>query len=198
VLEDHPHDAAFRPVGSRFCPSHGTYRMAWVATFRSVAVVPAIGEPAAPILMAGLGGRVTPRECVARTRTRGARYIAFVRRLCPVPVFASASGVPSSASRPCTRTRDPSTVITDAVQADGVGPAGRAGAEDSRWRTVRVIAGAGDEHVAAGPVEPGQHHDLSTGPKIADPFGDLRLKHEPRRRCAQVALPWRLRPVFQW
>ena len=105
---------------------------------------------------------------------------------------------PIERSRPCTRTRDPSTVITDAVQADGVGPAGRAGAEDSRWRTVRVIAGAGDGHVAAGPVEPGRHHDLSTGPKIADPFGDLRLKHEPRRRCAQVALPWRLRPVFQW
>jgi hypothetical protein len=33
VLEDHPHDAAVRSVGSRFCPSHGTCRMAWVATF---------------------------------------------------------------------------------------------------------------------------------------------------------------------
>jgi hypothetical protein len=34
ALEDHPHDATVRPVGSRrFCPSHGTYRMAWLATF---------------------------------------------------------------------------------------------------------------------------------------------------------------------
>jgi hypothetical protein len=32
--------------------SRGTNRTAWAATFRSVAVVPAIGEPAAPILMA--------------------------------------------------------------------------------------------------------------------------------------------------
>jgi hypothetical protein len=67
---------------------------------------------AAPSLMAGPGGPVTPRECVARTWTRGARFIAIVRRLCPVPVShrqaASHRALPGRAGR----SRDPSTVIT--------------------------------------------------------------------------------------
>jgi len=61
-----------------------------------------------------------------------------------------------------------------------------------------VVARTGDEHVTAGPVEPGQHDDLHAGSDSADRLGDLGLKGEPRGRRALVSLPRSLRPVGQW
>jgi hypothetical protein len=111
--------------------------------------------------------------------------------------FASASGVSSSASRPCTRIRDPSTVITRTrCRPMGLGRPGE--------RVLKTPAG-GLCGLSPGRVTGTSRRDRSSqvGTMISVPARRSRIPSVTSGSNTSHAggaprLPWRLRPVFQW
>src|SRR5215813_5653129 len=70
------------------------------------------------------------------------------------------------------------------VQADGVRPVGRTGAEHAGKRLAHVVLGMRGQLVAGRQVKPGEHHDLVAWAQVLGTLRDLRLEADPRPRRA--------------
>src|SRR5579859_5815873 len=70
------------------------------------------------------------------------------------------------------------------VQADGVRPIGRTGAEHAGKRLAHVALGMRAQLVAWRQVEPGEHHDLVARSQVLGALRDLLVEADPCLGCA--------------
>src|SRR5579859_1529659 len=70
------------------------------------------------------------------------------------------------------------------VQADGVRPIGRTGAEHAGKRLAHVVLGMRAQLIAERQVEPGKHHDLVARSQVLGTLCDLLIEADPRPRRA--------------
>ena len=103
--------------------------------------------------------------------------------------LTSTMGVALSASRLRTRTLVPSidTMVTR-VEPDGIGPIGRAGAEHASFEIGRVVARMHPQHVATGPIQPGEHDHVGTGLEGTEALAHRVVEHQPRLGGSFVTL----------
>jgi hypothetical protein len=66
------------------------------------------------------------------------------------------------------------------VQADGVRPIGRAGAEHAGQRPAQVVLGMRAQLVAGRQVQSAEHHDLVARPQVLGTLRDLLIEADPR------------------
>ena len=106
--------------------------------------------------------------------------------------------MPSTASRSLTWTRRPvDGEDPDAVQADRVGPVGRAGAEDALLRPGQVAARMHPQDVTPSAIQPREDQDVVADANAVEGLEHGRLEDEPGVGRALVALVWRRRDVGQ-
>src|SRR5262249_35034683 len=85
-----------------------------------------------------------------------------------------------------------------AMEADRIGPIRRAGVEYALLRPRRITARPHAKHLAARPIEPGQHEQVIARANAVECRQHPRREHDRRLRAALVALPRRERTVLQW
>ena len=83
------------------------------------------------------------------------------------------------------------------VQADRVGPVGRAGREHAGQRPAAIVAGIHQQGRAVGQMQPGQHHDPSAWLEAVQRFGVGRVDGQPGGRGALAGLAGRVGAVAQ-
>ena len=140
-------------------------------------------DPAGP----GLGRRDPPATGSPAPSTRPPRPERPGRS--QIAILRSTTGVPSTASSASTRRRQPSrSEHGHGVQADRVGPVGRAGREHAGQRPAAIVAGIHQQGRAIGQMQPGQHHDPCTGLEAVQRFGVGRVDGQPGGRGALAGL----------
>jgi hypothetical protein len=68
---------------------------------------------------------------------------------------------------------------SQSMQANGVGPMRRAGAEHALWRARDVAARMDNEDIATRTVEPGKDDQLIACPHVSNPVAHVLVENEP-------------------